>query len=181
MTDKHFLVAVFADQDGAHRAVEAAIEAGAPMDRISVLGRLEREGDDVLGLLHPGLGEEAKVWATSGALWGGLLGMLAGAAGLFLFPGVGAVLIVGPLVEAVVGGATGAVLGGGALAGAAAWSHLAHALHRHGLPEAVLEDLHHAVESGSHLVILQGAAPAEVDAFRSALERGHPSRLERLP
>ena len=120
MSNAHFLVAVFPDQDGAHRAVEAMLEAGCSTNRISVLGKLEAEGDDVLGVLHPGLGEQMKVWATNGALWGALLGMLTGAAGLFLFPGLGAVLIVGPLAEAVVGGATGAVLGGGALAGAEA-------------------------------------------------------------
>ncbi len=181
MSNAHFLVAVFPDQDGAHRAVEAMVEAGYSTNRISVLGKLEAGGDDVLGVLHPGLGEQMKVWATNGALWGALLGMLTGAAGLFLFPGLGAVLIVGPLAEAVVGGATGAVLGGGALAGAAAWSHLAHALHRHGLPAHALEELHRQVEVGRYLVILQGENAAELENQRPALARGRPDRVEVLP
>ncbi len=181
MSQDHFLVAVFPDQDGAHRAVEAMLEAGCSTNRISVLGKLKAEGDDVLGMLHPDLSEQMKVWATNGALWGALLGMLTGAAGLFLFPGLGAALIVGPLAEAVVGGATGAVLGGGALAGAAAWSHWAHALHRHGLPAHALEELHRQVEAGRYLVILQGANVAELENQRPALVRGRPDRVEVLP
>ena len=61
------------------------------MDLISVLGKLHASGDDTLGIYHMNAGDRMKVWGKQGVFWGGLWGMIAGAAGLFMIPGVGAV------------------------------------------------------------------------------------------
>jgi hypothetical protein len=172
MTQTHYAVGSYVDLDAAHRALEAAIEAGCPMDRISVLGRVTAEGDDVLGIVHPGVGKRMEVWGTQGAFWGGVAGLLAGASGAFWLPALGPVIAVGHIVGAFAGGAAGAAAGGAGLAGAAALSQLSVILHRHGLPESALEALHRKVETGHVLVIAQAGEAAEVQRYGEALIGG---------
>ena len=50
-----------------------------------------------------------KYWGTQGAYWGGLWGMLFGAA-FFAIPGLGPMLVAGPLVAWIVGALEGAVV-----------------------------------------------------------------------
>jgi hypothetical protein len=154
--DDHLLLALFDQHDRAENAVEEIIAADFPMDRISLLGRAG-SGDDPLGLYYPGRGERMKGWGALGAFWGGLFGLFSGAVGLFVLPGVGAVAAAGSLVEALAGAATGAALGGGVMAGAAAVDQLAVALHRHGVPEDRLAHLQQAVADGRYVVLLRGS------------------------
>ena len=90
----------------------------------------------------------AKTWAAHGAFWGGLWGLLGGAAGVFVVPGFGAVFAAGPIVQVVGTTLAGAALGGGAMAGAAAVSELAVALHQVGVPKGRLAAFHQAIEQG---------------------------------
>ena len=53
-----------------------------------------------------------KYWGKMGAFWGGVWGLLVGAA-FFVIPGVGPVLIAGPLVAWVVSALEGAAVVGG--------------------------------------------------------------------
>jgi hypothetical protein len=172
MTQQHFIVGVYTDEQTAHTAVETAIAAGCPMDKLSVLGKLQVEGDDVLGIVHPGVGKRMEVWGAHGAFWGGMAGLLAASMGVFWLPAVGPVIAVGHLVGAFATGVVGSVVGGTGLAGAAAISQLAVALHRHGLPEATLEVLHKKIEQGHYLIILQTRDRTESDRFRELLSQG---------
>ncbi len=147
-------VGVFAQPEQAQRSVERLIEEGFPMDRISLLGRAGGSGDDILGVTYHGTGERMKVWGEHGAFWGALWGLLAGATGLFVLPGLGPLLAAGPIVEALAGAIAGAAVAGGAMAGAAALSQLASALHRIGMPEAEIRQIEEAVDAGRQIVIL---------------------------
>lgn len=163
------VVATFAGHETAETAVRCLIDEDFPMDRISVLGRAESTGDDLLGVYYDGTSARMKAWATHGVFWGGLWGLLAGAAGMFVIPGLGAVFAVGPVVEALAGAVTGAALTGGVMAGAAAISQLAVALHRLGVPEERLEAFHRAIEQGRYLVILRCADAAEAEHWHARL------------
>lgn len=145
-----FVAAVFAQADDAYAVVAQMIERHFPMDRVSVLQRAQGQGDDVLGIAYANEKERFKVWGVQGALWGSLGGLLAGAAGLLLLPGVGPLLVAGPLIEAIAGAAVGAGL---AAAGAAA-THLTIALRRLGIPEQSLQTLHQAVMDGKTVVLI---------------------------
>ncbi len=90
------------------------IDQNYQMDLISVLGRIHAVGDDPLGIYNLNVGERMKAWGEYGAFWGGLWGMLAGAAGFFIIPGVGPIAAAGYIVEALAGGA---VIGAGSMAG----------------------------------------------------------------
>jgi hypothetical protein len=149
------LVARFAEDSGTEKALRRLADADFPMDMVSVLGHGQTSGDDLLGLYYPSAGERMRGWGRAGAFWGGLWGLLTGAAGLFLVPGVGPLLAAGPIVEMFVAGLAGAGLTGGVMAGAAAVTQLAVALHRSGVPEERLDELHKALVDGDYLIMLR--------------------------
>jgi hypothetical protein len=179
-TGRGIVLAFYADADRAQAALETLMDQDFPLDRVSVLGRASSSGDDPLGVYYPGIGERMKGWGRMGALWGGIWGLVTGAAGLFLVPGTGAVLVAGPLVEALAGGAAGAGVGGGALAGGAALSHLAVAAHRMGVPEERLEETRQLIHEGHHLLLLIADAE-EVPGWRKTLEPTGPNPLWDFP
>jgi hypothetical protein len=181
MFNKYFLIGVYTEDDAAHKAVKAVVDAGCPMDQLSVLGRLQVEGDDVLGVVHPGIGERMQVWGAHGTFWGAMAGLLAGASGVFWFPTLGPIMVLGYAVGVLTTGAAGAVIGGVGLAGSAAASQLSVLLHRHGLPESALDDLHKRIESGRYLVIIQAAKADERDSYRDALAKGKAEEVIALP
>lgn len=152
---ERLLVALYAQETGAEKALRRLADADFPMDMVSVLGHGQTSGDDLLGLYYPSPGERMRGWGRAGAFWGGLWGLLTGAAGMFLVPGVGPLLAAGPIVEMFVAGLAGAGLTGGVMAGAAAVTQLAVALHRSGVPEERLDELHKALVDGDYLVMLR--------------------------
>ncbi len=147
---KHFVAGVFDNEGRAFTVVEDMIEHDFPMDQVSVLHRAGGQGDDVLGIAYADEKERFKVWGTQGALWGALGGLLAGTAGLVLLPGVGPLLIAGPIVDAI----AGAIAGAGLMSGGAAVTHVTIALRRMGIPEEHLEVLHDAIMDGKTVLIL---------------------------
>jgi len=147
---KNFVAAVFPNPDNAHAVVEDMISHDFPMDQVSILHRAGGEGDDFLGITYGNEKERFRVWGARGALWGSLGGLLAGAAGLLLLPGIGPMLIAGPLLDAIAGAAVGA----GLMTAGAAVTHLTIALRRIGIPEDKLEILHQAIMDGKTVLLL---------------------------
>src|SRR5512143_2908083 len=167
---RRLIVAVLRDQKRAQQLVEELNEQDFPMDSLSVLGRASSSGDDLLGISYNSIGDKMKSWGAMGAFWGGLWGLLSGAAGMFILPGLGAIVAAGPIVEAIAGAISGAAVGGGTMAGAAAISQLAVAIHQMGVPEEKLHQLHEAIRRGCYVVILR-CASEETASCRSLLNR----------
>ncbi len=145
-----YVAAVFDDPDHAQAVVEDMIKHDFPMDRVSLLHRAGGHGDDFLGIAYGDEKERFKVWGTHGALWGALAGLISGAAGLVLLPGIGPVLVAGPLIDALVGAATGA----GLMTAGAAVTHLTLALRHLGIPEQELNTLHEAIMAGKTVLLM---------------------------
>jgi hypothetical protein len=164
------LVAVYADGDVARDVVQRLIAGNFPMDLISILARVHGMGDDTLGIYHLGAGERMKSWGKQGAIWGAIWALVAGAAGFFLIPGIGALAAAGYIVELIAGGAA---VGAGTLAGAAALSQVAVAFHRAGIPPSEIAALHQGLVDGKTLVILRGAA-SQLAPWREILASGNP-------
>lgn len=179
-TGRRILLAWYPDDRRAAATLEMLAEGDFPMDRVSLLARGDSSGDDPLGVYYPNLGERMQGWGRMGALWGGIWGLLSGAAGLFVIPGLGPMLIAGPLVETLVGAAVGAGIGGGAMAGAAALSQLAAAVHRMGVPDDALEEVERLLDQGHHLVLLI-VANEEAGRWQDRLTRTAPERLMNFP
>lgn len=147
-------VAMYTNDDSAYQLVERLIAEDFPMDKISVLRRAGGEGDDLLGVSFHDSRERITTWGKHGLFWGGLWGLLASAAGMFVFPGVGPLLMAGPIIEMLGAALAGAAITGSAMAGAAVITELAAALHSAGVPEQHIEELHDAIMQGKTLVIL---------------------------
>ena len=65
-------------------------------------------------------------------------------------PGIGALLVAGPIVNAL----TGAAIGAGVMAGSALATRLGIALQRLGIPEETLDHLHQAIMDGKTLLLI---------------------------
>jgi uncharacterized membrane protein len=99
------VVAVYGEWDEARQAVQRLEEAGIPQKQVSLVTHsVTEEVPDRQAMQH---GDESEHGAAAGAGVGGLLGFLLGAP-LLTIPGVGPLLIAGPLAT----GATGAIVGG---------------------------------------------------------------------
>lgn len=179
-THRRVLLAFYDDQEAAEQALQQLMDLDFAPDRISVLGRASSSGDDPLGVYYATPGERMKAWGGMGAFWGGLWGLLTGAAGMFLVPGVGPVLAAGPVVEALTGAAAGAGVVGGAMAGGAALSQLTVAVHRMGVPEEHLDETRRLLEQG-HTPVMLIAGEDEVPRWREVLGDGPAEPLWDFP
>jgi heat induced stress protein YflT len=104
------VVGVYKSMQDAESAVRTLLEQGVPAGQVSIVGQDLHSETQVHGFVTTG--DMAKTGAKSGAWVGGLFGVLTGAALLFV-PGVGALVVLGPLAAGAVAAAEGAVAGGG--------------------------------------------------------------------
>ena len=139
-------VAVYDTHTQAEQAVHKLAAAGFDMKTISILGKDYHSEEHVVGYFNAG--DRAKFFGKYGAFWGGLAGILFSSAMMFV-PVVGHVVVLGPLAAALVGGAEGAVLGGG-------MSALVGALTAIGVPKDSVLRYETAVKASKFLVIVNG-------------------------
>jgi hypothetical protein len=109
------LVSVFADKAQAECAVDALREAGLSDDEFGIAMRQPTDSGDPAMTTTDKLKHAGKATA-GGAVAGGVIGSLVGAAGALLIPGIGPVLAGGMLASVLGGAAFGMAAGG--LAGA---------------------------------------------------------------
>ena len=104
------VVALYKSHTQAEQAVKELQKAGFDMKQLSIVGRDYHTEEHVVGYYNAG--DRMKYWGKLGAFWGGIWGVLFGSA-VFVIPGVGPLLVAGPLVSAIVGGLEGAAVVGG--------------------------------------------------------------------
>ena len=100
MSDLSTVVAVYATHVEAQEAVKQLDRGGIDMRTLSIVGKGTHTDEQVVGYYNTG--DRMKHWGKMGAFWGGLWGMLFGSA-FFLIPGIGPLLVAGPLVAWIVG------------------------------------------------------------------------------
>jgi uncharacterized membrane protein len=110
MSEQNSVVAVYGSHTGAEEAVKELQRAGIDMHSLSIVGKDYHTDENVVGYYNTG--DRMKYWGKIGAFWGGFWGLLFGSA-FFAIPGLGAVLVAGPLVAWIVGALEGAVVVGG--------------------------------------------------------------------
>src|ERR1700735_4397842 len=110
MDDTNAVVAVFDTHPEADEAVRELQKSGFDMKKLSVVGKDYHTEEHVVGYYNAG--DRMKHWGKLGAFWGGLWGLLFGAA-FFWVPGIGPLLVAGPLAAWIVGGLEGAAVVGG--------------------------------------------------------------------
>jgi len=149
LTDRKVcIIAVYPDHDSADAAVRRLEADGIDMNNVSIIGRDFEAVEGPVGFVATGI--VANDGAKVGALSGGLFGCLVGAAFLDV-PGIGPVIIAGPLAAALLGGVEGGF-------GGAAMGELAGALVGLGVSKAKAIRYEADVKDGKYLVTLDGDA-----------------------
>lgn len=167
MPEANSVVAVYGTHTEAEDAVNKLGAAGIDVKKISIVGRDFHTEQHVVGYYTTG--DRMKYWGGMGAFWGGIWGLLIGA-GFFLIPGIGPVLVAGPVLAAIVGGLESAVVVGGL-------SALAAGLVSIGIPKDSVLKYETAVKSGQYVVVVHGTAQ-ELEQIRAALGKTAPVSVE---
>ena len=110
MSTRASVVAIYKTHEQAQVAVNDLQEASVDMKSLSIAAKDTHTDEHVVGYYNAG--DRMKYWGKTGALWGGFWGLLFGSAA-FMIPGIGPLLVAGPLVGWIVAGLEGAVVVGG--------------------------------------------------------------------
>jgi len=158
MSNTNSVVAVFQSHDLAEGAIRELQNDGFDMKKLSIVGKDYHTEEHVVGYYTTG--ERMAYWGALGSFWGGMWGLIVGSA-FFWVPGIGPLLVAGPLVTTIVGGLEGAVVTGGL-------SALGAGLYSMGIAKKSIVQYENEVNSGKLLLIVQGT-PDEVERARSIL------------
>jgi hypothetical protein len=163
MPEQNAVVAVYATHDGAEGAVKELQRAGVDMHTLSIVGKGSHTDEHVVGYYNTG--DRMKYWGKIGAFWGGFWGLLFGSA-FFAIPGLGAVLVAGPLVAWIVGALEGAAVVGGV-------SAIGAGLIGMGIPKDSVLKYEVDLKTDKFLLLVHGAA-SEVEKARSIIATTRP-------
>jgi hypothetical protein len=159
MSDKNSVVAVYESHLQAEAAIQDLRRAGFEMKKLSIVGKDYHSEENVVGYYNAG--DRMKYWGKLGAFWGGLWGFLFGSA-FFWVPGIGPLVVAGPLVSWIVGALEGAAVMGGL-------SALGAALYSIGIPKDSVLQYEAALKSDKFLLVAHGTAD-EVGRAKSILD-----------
>jgi hypothetical protein len=161
------VVAIFKSHTEAESAVKELQRSGFDMTKLSIAGRDYHTDEHVIGYYNSG--DRMKYWGKAGAFWGGIWGMLFGSA-FFFVPGVGPLLVAGPLVSWILGALEGAVVVGGL-------SAIGAGLYGLDIPKNSILQYETALKAGKFVVIAHGSAD-ELARAREVIKRSSPESLD---
>ena len=95
MSHDNSVIAVYVSHEAAEAAIKELQLSGFEMKKLSIIGQDIHTDEHVVGYYN--LDDRMKAWGKRGAFWGGLWGLLFGSA-IFMVPGLGPLLVAGPLV-----------------------------------------------------------------------------------
>jgi uncharacterized membrane protein len=163
MSNTNSVVAVFESHNQAEDAIRELQKDGFDMKKLSIVGKDYHTEEHVVGYYNTG--DRMAYWGKQGAFWGGLWGGLWGILGAAFFwvPGIGQLLVAGPLVMWIVGALEGAVVVGGV-------SALGAALYSIGIPKNSVMQYETEVKNGKLLLVAHGTTE-EVERARDILHQ----------
>jgi hypothetical protein len=168
MNKNNSIVAIYPSHTAAEAAIKELQQSGFDMKKLSIAGRDQHTDEHVVGYYNAG--DRMKYWGKMGAFWGGLWGMLFGSA-FFLIPGIGPLLVAGPLVAWIVGALEGAAVVGGL-------SAVGAGLYGLGIPKNSILKYETALKTDKFVLIAHGSADDTTRA-KEILDRTNPETLER--
>jgi uncharacterized membrane protein len=148
MSKKNATIAVFEDHTGAEDAVKELQKSGFDVKKLSIVGKDYHSDEHVVGYYNSG--DRIKYWGKLGAFWGGLWGLLFGSA-FFFIPGIGPIVVGGPLVTWIVSALEGAAVVGGV-------SAVGAALYSIGIPKDSILKYETSLKANKFLLIVHGTA-----------------------
>ena len=162
MSEKNSVVAIFESHNQAEDAVRELQKDGFDMKKLSIVGKDYHTDEHVVGYYNTG--DRMMYWGKLGAFWGGFWGLLFGSA-FFWVPGIGPLVVGGPLVAWIVGALEGAVMTGGL-------SALGAGLYSIGIPKNSVLQYETEVKNGRLLLVAHGTAD-EVERAKDLLHQTH--------
>lgn len=173
MSHSDTAVATFHSHEEAEQAIRELEKTGFDMKKLSIVGKDYHTEEHPVGFYNTG--DRMMCWGQRGAFWGALWGTLFGSA-FFVLPGLGPVLMAGPLVAVIVSAMEGAAVVGG-------FSALGAALASIGIPSDSIIQYESELKIGRYLLVVHGTkdeverAQAQFDAITSAVTKLHAAPL----
>ncbi|MBV5306663.1 MAG: DUF1269 domain-containing protein [Desulfobulbaceae bacterium] len=167
MSKNNSIVAIYPSHTVAEEAVKELQHAGFDMKKLSIVGRDYHTEDQVVGYYN--VDDRMKAWGKAGAFWGGIWGFLFGSA-FFWVPGLGPLLVAGPLVGWIVGALEGAIVVGGL-------SAIGAGLYSLGIPKDSILQYEKALKSGKFVLVVHGTIEDTTHA-KEILNRTNSETLE---
>lgn len=167
MNTENAIIAVYDTHSQAEETIKELERSGFDMRKLSILGKGYHSEEQPVGFYTTG--DRMRAWGGVGAFWGGLWGILFGAA-FFWIPGVGPIAAAGPVVHLLAGALEGAALVGGLSALGAALSSL-------GLPKRSIVKYETELRADKYLVIAHGSAK-EIGQARDIMNRHQATNTE---
>ncbi|MBS1856293.1 MAG: permease [Acidobacteria bacterium] len=167
MTRDDAIVAVYQTHVDAEHAVQELRRGGFDMKKLSIVGKDYHTEENVVGYYNTG--DRMRYWGKLGALWGGVWGLLAGAA-FFAVPGIGPVLVAGPLISWIVGALEGAAVVGGL-------SAIGAGLYSIGIPKDSILRYEVALKANRFLLVGHGTS-SEIERAREIVRRTVPVEMD---
>lgn len=164
---KNSVVGIYGTHLQAEAAVKELQKSGYDIKKLSIVGKDYHTDEHVVGYYNAG--DRMKYWGKLGAFWGGLWGLLLGA-GFFWIPGLGPLLVAGPLVAYIIAALEGAAVGAG-------MSALGAALFSIGIPNDSVLKYETAIRSGKYLLIAHGSE-SEIAKAKEAIQMSGPQEME---
>lgn len=146
MSDTSSVVAIYATHDQAEDAIRELQRGGFDMKKLSIVGKDYHTEEHVVGYYTTG--DRMRYWGKLGAFWGGFWGLLFGSA-VFWVPGIGPLVVAGPLVAWILGALEGAAVVGGL-------SALGAALFSIGIPRDSVVHYETELKNGKLLLVAHG-------------------------
>jgi Protein of unknown function (DUF3341) len=168
MTDASSVVAVYSSHTDVEEAVAKLSAAAFDITKVSIVGKDYHSEEKVVGYYTAG--DRMKSWGGIGAFWGGIWGLLFGA-GFFLIPGIGPVLVAGPVLAALVGALESAAVVGGLSAVTAGLVSL-------GIPKDSAVKYEAEVKADKFVMVVHGTAE-ELERARAILADTSPVSIEK--
>ena len=163
MSERNAVVAIYDSHSQAEEALKELQRSGFDMKNLSIVGKDYHTEEHVVGYYNAG--DRMKRWGKTGAFWGGFWGLLFGTA-FFAIPGIGPVLVAGPLVAWIVAALEGAVVVGGL-------SAVGAGLYSIGIPKDSIVQYETALKSDKFLLLAHGTAD-EVERAKEIMGTARP-------
>jgi uncharacterized membrane protein len=160
MSNKNSVVAIFDTHNQAEDAIRELQKNGVDMKELSIVGKDCHTEENVIG--YYSTGDRMAYWGKLGAFWGGFWGLLFGSA-FFWVPGVGQILVGGPLVMWIVGALEGAAVTGGITA-------LGAGLYSIGIPKNSVVQYETEIKNDKLLLVVHGPSE-DVERAKDILDR----------
>lgn len=166
-TKNNSIVAIYKSHAEAETAVKELQHSGFDMQKLSIIGRDTHTDEHVVGYYNTG--DRMKYWGKIGAFWGWIWACLFGSA-FFFIPGIGPLLVAGPVVGWIVGALESAIVVGSV-------SALGAGLVSMGIPKDSILKYEKALKTDQFVLIAHGTLD-EVTHAKEILNRTGPEILE---